>query len=46
MKKFDGLVLAVAHKEFLDMNLKDFKKDDGIIYDLKSVIKNQADYFL
>ena len=35
------IVLAVAHKEFLDINLNDFKNDNGIIYDLKNAIKDK-----
>ena len=36
--KYDVVILAVAHDEFLKMNLLDFKKYDGIIYDVKSVL--------
>ncbi len=37
--KFDGIVLSVAHKEFLTINFKDYLKDKGIIYDVKGVLK-------
>jgi len=37
-KKYDVIVLAVAHDEFLKMNFINFKKSDGIIYDVKSVL--------
>ena len=37
-KKYDVVILAVAHCEFLKMNLLNFKKFDGIIYDVKSVL--------
>src|SRR5690554_594853 len=40
--KFDGIVLGVAHKEFLDLDLSGLKKDVTIIYDVKGVL-NDAD---
>ncbi len=36
--KYDVIILAVAHDEFLKMNFNNFKKTDGIIYDVKSVL--------
>ena len=36
--QFDALILAVAHKEFLDMDVKSFVKDGGIIYDVKGIL--------
>ena len=36
--KYDVIILAVAHDEFLKMNFINFKKTDGIIYDVKSVL--------
>ncbi len=37
--KFDAIVLTVAHKEFLDLNLEDLLKPNGIIYDVKGIMK-------
>jgi len=37
-KKYDIIILAVAHDEFLKINLVNFKKLNGIIYDVKSVL--------
>ena len=37
-KKYDVIILAVAHNEFLKMKFINFKKTDGIIYDVKSVL--------
>ena len=37
-KKYDIIILAVAHDEFLKMNFINFKKKNGIIYDVKSVL--------
>ena len=36
--KYDVIILAVAHDLFLKMNIINYKKDDGIIYDVKSVL--------
>lgn len=41
-EKFDAVVLAVAHKEFLDLDLKNHVTQSGVIYDVKGVIKNKA----
>ena len=37
-KKFDAVVLTVAHKEFLKMDLKSLLKDDGVLYDVKGIL--------
>lgn len=37
-KKFDAIVLAVAHNEFKEISLAKLKKDKAIIYDVKSVL--------
>lgn len=39
-EKFDAIVLGVAHKEFLNLDLRQFKKENSIIYDVKGVINN------
>ena len=36
--KFDAVILAVAHKEFLDIDVKSFAKDGGVIYDVKGIL--------
>lgn len=41
--KFDAIVLGVAHKEFLDLNLEWLKKDEAIVYDVKGIITEKAD---
>ena len=38
--RFDAIVLTVAHKEFIDLNLDLLKKDNSIVYDVKNVIKD------
>jgi len=40
-KKFDGIVLAVAHKEFKDIDLKKLQKEASIIYDVKNYLSSK-----
>lgn len=38
-KKFDAIILAVAHKEFLNLNIEDFKKEaNSVVFDVKGVL--------
>ncbi|MEM9544463.1 MAG: nucleotide sugar dehydrogenase [Bacteroidota bacterium] len=37
-QEYDAVVLAVAHKEFLDMDVKSFLKTPGVLYDVKSIL--------
>ncbi|MES2800141.1 MAG: nucleotide sugar dehydrogenase [Bacteroidota bacterium] len=39
-KKFDTIVLGVAHKEFLTMDLNIHLAENGLIYDVKGVLPN------
>lgn len=41
--KFDSVVLAVAHNEFLEMDLDKLKNGHTVIYDVKGVLKNKCD---
>ncbi|WP_456421443.1 nucleotide sugar dehydrogenase [Lutibacter sp.] len=41
--KFDGIVLAVAHQEFLETNFNKYLNEKGIIYDVKGVLKGRVD---
>ena len=41
--KFDAIILGVAHNEFTNLNLVKFKKNIGILYDVKNVIKGFVD---
>ncbi len=38
--RFDAVILAVAHRQFLDVNVRDFLKDPehGVVYDVKGVL--------
>jgi len=38
-RKYDGIVIAVAHKEFLKLDLKNFKGNNSVIFDLKSIFE-------
>ncbi len=41
--KFDAVVLAVAHKEFLALDLREMLKPNGVLYDVKGILKCQVD---
>ena len=40
-RKFDGIVLAVAHREFKDIDLKKLQKEASIIYDVKNYLSSK-----
>lgn len=40
--KYNAVILAVAHKEFLEYNWKEWLQKDGIIYDVKSCLDRNA----
>lgn len=37
-KKFDAVILGVAHNEFKGLDIKGFLKDNGVVYDVKGVL--------
>lgn len=37
-EKFDAVILGVAHKQFLEIDVKSFLKENGAIYDVKGVL--------
>jgi UDP-N-acetyl-D-galactosamine dehydrogenase len=41
-KKFDAIVLAVAHNEFKNLNFGVLKKDKAIVYDVKNILDNSV----
>ena len=41
-QKYDAIILTVAHTEFLDLDLSQFLKEGGVIYDVKGILE-QAD---
>ncbi|MCK0136975.1 nucleotide sugar dehydrogenase [Arenibacter sp. S6351L] len=40
-KKYDGIVLTVAHSQFLSLDLNSILKTNGIVYDVKGVLGKQ-----
>lgn len=42
-QRYDAVVLTVAHKEFLNLDLKSMLKPEGVLYDVKGILRNQAD---
>ncbi len=42
-QKFDAIVLAVSHNEFLKMNFDDIKSDKAVVYDVKGVLGSKCD---
>lgn len=41
IQKFDSLVLAVAHQEFIKLNFKDLLNDNHVIYDVKNILNSK-----
>ena len=37
-EKFDAVILAVAHKEFLSLDVRCLVKEVGVVYDVKGVL--------
>jgi len=38
-KKYAAIVLAVSHKEFLELDLRSLLQEDGVLYDVKSILE-------
>lgn len=43
VQTFDAIILTVAHKEFLDLDLNQYLKDNGVVYDVKGVLESGVD---
>lgn len=41
-EKYDAVVLTVAHKEFLDIDLKSMLSPNGVLYDVKGILKEKV----
>jgi nucleotide sugar dehydrogenase len=39
--KFDAVILAVAHKEFMDLDVRSFVREGGVVYDVKGVLNRE-----
>ena len=37
-EKYDAIILGVAHKQFLELDVKSLVKEGGVIYDVKGVL--------
>ena len=42
-KKYDAIILGVAHQEFLNIDFQSLKKENTVIYDVKGILGNIAD---
>jgi len=40
---YNGAVLAVAHQQFLELNVRSYLKEDGIIYDVKGALSEKVE---
>jgi UDP-N-acetyl-D-galactosamine dehydrogenase len=40
---FDAIVLAVSHDEFLTLNLSSMLRNNGVLYDIKGILKEKVD---
>ncbi len=36
--RYDAVILAVAHKEFLELDIRALLKDNGVVYDVKGIL--------
>ena len=39
--RFDAVILAVAHKEFMDLDVRSFVREGGVVYDVKGVLDRE-----
>ncbi|CAZ97909.1 nucleotide sugar dehydrogenase [Zobellia galactanivorans] len=42
-EKYDTIVLAVAHNEFLNIDLRALLNENGVLYDVKGILKGKVD---
>ena len=40
--KYDAIVLAVAHNEFLKIDFNNYLNDNGVIYDVKGILAGEV----
>ena len=40
LQKYNAVVLAVAHHQFREMDLRQFTNGDGVLYDVKGIVQN------
>ena len=39
--QFDAIILAVAHKQFLELDFKQLVKEGGVVYDVKGILPRE-----
>ena len=39
--RFDAVILAVAHKEFMDLDVRSLVREGGVVYDVKGVLDRE-----
>jgi UDP-N-acetyl-D-galactosamine dehydrogenase len=42
-EKFDSIILGVAHKDFLQLNIEALRKETSVLYDVKGILKVETD---
>ena len=42
-KKYDAIVLCVAHNEFLELDLDALKTENAVVYDVKGILGDKCD---
>jgi len=42
-QKFDAVVLGVAHKEFLDLDIASLQNENSLLYDVKGILGSEVD---
>ena len=40
-EKYDAVILAVAHKEFADLDVRSLVRENGVVYDVKGVLDRE-----
>ena len=40
-KRYDAVILAVAHDEFKNLNVMDLVKEKGVVYDVKGILDRE-----
>ena len=41
--KFDGVVLGVAHQEFIDLDFESLQKENSVLFDVKGILTKRVD---
>ena len=41
-KKYEGIIIAVAHKQFRDMDFVSFRKNGAVVFDVKGILQSDT----